>query len=211
MKKLQILIIAFLISLLICALTSMPARAQTGNLSQFVFNTISSPQTAGSAFSITITAKASNGNTITSYTGTNTLTASSGTISPTSTTAFVAGVWTGQVTLSQAGTGISISTSGGGKSGTSNSFTVNSVALDHFVFNTISSPQTAGSAFSITITAKASNGNTVTSYTGRPTLSVSTGTISPVSYTHLRAHETRHDLVCRLLLEKKKKNINNKK
>src|SRR5665648_1197514 len=27
---------------------------------------------------------------------------------------------------------------------------------------------------------------------------------SPVSYTHLRAHETRHDLVCRLLLEKKK-------
>src|SRR5450756_283110 len=32
-----------------------------------------------------------------------------------------------------------------------------------------------------------------------------------VSYTHLRAHETRHDLVCRLLLEKKKKNkpINN--
>src|SRR5450756_1185677 len=29
-------------------------------------------------------------------------------------------------------------------------------------------------------------------------------THQPVSYTHLRAHETRHDLVCRLLLEKKK-------
>ena len=28
---------------------------------------------------------------------------------------------------------------------------------------------------------------------------------SPVSYTHLRAHETVLDLVCRLLLEKKKK------
>src|SRR5450756_2608341 len=28
-----------------------------------------------------------------------------------------------------------------------------------------------------------------------------------VSYTHLRAHETRHDLVCRLLLEKKKTKI----
>ena len=28
--------------------------------------------------------------------------------------------------------------------------------------------------------------------------------IVSVSYTHLRAHETRHDLVCRLLLEKKK-------
>src|SRR5450759_5595381 len=35
-----------------------------------------------------------------------------------------------------------------------------------------------------------------------------TSVLSPfwtVSYTHLRAHETRHDLVCRLLLEKKKK------
>src|SRR5450759_584535 len=26
------------------------------------------------------------------------------------------------------------------------------------------------------------------------------GNVNPVSYTHLRAHETRHDLVCRLLL-----------
>eukprot|EP00657_Telonema_sp_P-1_P001200 TRINITY_DN1266_c0_g1_i6.p1 TRINITY_DN1266_c0_g1~~TRINITY_DN1266_c0_g1_i6.p1 ORF type:complete len:116 (-),score=51.78 TRINITY_DN1266_c0_g1_i6:48-395(-) len=35
--------------------------------------------------------------------------------------------------------------------------------------------------------------------------------LTPVSYTHLRAHETVLDLVCRLLLEKKKKkNIQNK-
>src|SRR5450756_2937090 len=32
----------------------------------------------------------------------------------------------------------------------------------------------------------------------------SPATSGSVSYTHLRAHETRHDLVCRLLLEKKK-------
>eukprot|EP00825_Cyclidium_porcatum_P034035 TRINITY_DN35918_c0_g1_i2.p1 TRINITY_DN35918_c0_g1~~TRINITY_DN35918_c0_g1_i2.p1 ORF type:complete len:349 (-),score=73.01 TRINITY_DN35918_c0_g1_i2:69-1115(-) len=32
--------------------------------------------------------------------------------------------------------------------------------------------------------------------------------LSSVSYTHLRAHETRHDLVCRLLLEKKKRKKN---
>ena len=36
-------------------------------------------------------------------------------------------------------------------------------------------------------------------------------TDKPVSYTHLRAHETRHDLVCRLLLEKKKKKEKEKK
>ena len=33
---------------------------------------------------------------------------------------------------------------------------------------------------------------------------LSTGS-EPVSYTHLRAHETGRNLVCRLLLEKKKK------
>ena len=33
------------------------------------------------------------------------------------------------------------------------------------------------------------------------------GTPRAVSYTHLRAHETVLDLVCRLLLEKKKTNI----
>src|SRR5664280_3303183 len=36
------------------------------------------------------------------------------------------------------------------------------------------------------------------------------GLIQPVSYTHLRAHETVLDLVCRLLLEKKKKKQNTK-
>src|SRR5665811_2519116 len=35
-------------------------------------------------------------------------------------------------------------------------------------------------------------------------------TIGTVSYTHLRAHETVLDLVCRLLLEKKKNNKKNK-
>src|SRR5665648_1205873 len=34
--------------------------------------------------------------------------------------------------------------------------------------------------------------------------------LQAVSYTHLRAHETRHDLVCRLLLEKKKKKTTKK-
>src|SRR5678815_3456831 len=34
---------------------------------------------------------------------------------------------------------------------------------------------------------------------------------SPVSYTHLRAHETPEHLVCRLLLEKKKKKIPKRK
>ena len=38
-----------------------------------------------------------------------------------------------------------------------------------------------------------------------------TTTLAPVSYTHLRAHETVLDLVCRLLLEKKKAKKKKKK
>ena len=38
-----------------------------------------------------------------------------------------------------------------------------------------------------------------------PSVDVARRTLIPVSYTHLRAHETVLDLVCRLLLEKKKK------
>ena len=37
---------------------------------------------------------------------------------------------------------------------------------------------------------------------GLQTLTILKNNIHSVSYTHLRAHETRHDLVCRLLLEK---------
>ena len=35
-------------------------------------------------------------------------------------------------------------------------------------------------------------------------------TVAAVSYTHLRAHETVLDIVCRLLLEKQQKKKNNK-
>eukprot|EP00658_Telonema_sp_P-2_P012449 TRINITY_DN14738_c0_g1_i5.p1 TRINITY_DN14738_c0_g1~~TRINITY_DN14738_c0_g1_i5.p1 ORF type:complete len:398 (+),score=50.80 TRINITY_DN14738_c0_g1_i5:239-1432(+) len=46
---------------------------------------------------------------------------------------------------------------------------------------------------------------------GRQQLDTALHHLEPVSYTHLRAHETPEHLVCRLLLEKKKKKINNEK
>ena len=46
----------------------------------------------------------------------------------------------------------------------------------------------------------------VTSTTGSFSLQAAPGSVlRAVSYTHLRAHETKANLVCRLLLEKKKK------
>mgnify|MGYP003380231618 CR=1 FL=1 len=42
-----------------------------------------------------------------------------------------------------------------------------------------------------------------------PALNATINAINAVSYTHLRAHETVLDLVCRLLLEKKKQKQEN--
>jgi len=111
-------------------------------LDHFTFNTISSPQTAGGSFSITITAKDQSGNTVTSYTGTNTLSDTTGTITPSSTGSFAGGVWTGTVTITKAQTGVTITTTGADKSGTSNSFNVTAGSLDHIVI----SPDTASIA-----------------------------------------------------------------
>src|SRR5450756_2446200 len=59
----------------------------------------------------------------------------------------------------------------------------------------------AAGAQSFLITPIALNGK-------RKTDKLDARALCPVSYTHLRAHETRHDLVCRLLLEKTKKKEN---
>ena len=45
----------------------------------------------------------------------------------------------------------------------------------------------------------------------REVAGLAAGSGNPVSYTHLRAHETVLDLVCRLLLEKKKRKKQKKK
>ncbi|HLN89380.1 MAG TPA: PKD domain-containing protein, partial [Candidatus Binatia bacterium] len=147
-------------------------------LDHFVFSSIST-QTAGTSFIITITAKDASNNTLTNYLGTNTLNVSTGTISPVNTGAFSKGVWTGSVTVTGAGLGITIFTAGSSMSGTSSIFTVNPGALNSFNFSPINSPQTAGSAFSITVTAKDAYGNNVIGYVGTPTLTYSTGSISP--------------------------------
>jgi hypothetical protein len=136
-------------------------------------------QSAGMSFNITITAKDASNNTLTNYVGTNTLNVSIGTVSPISTGAFLNGVWAGSVTVTGAGSGITLFTTGSGMTGTSSIFTVNPGALSTFNFSPINSPQTAGSTFSITVTAKDAYGNNVIGYVGTPSLTISAGSISP--------------------------------
>ncbi|MFH1775448.1 MAG: carboxypeptidase regulatory-like domain-containing protein, partial [Chloroflexota bacterium] len=99
------------------------APEAAGALHHFEFDVIGN-QTAGTPFSITITAKDSTNAVVETYTGTNTLTDLTGTIEPGQTGTFDIGVWTGDVTIEHAFDADVINTSGGGTGGGSNPFDV---------------------------------------------------------------------------------------
>ncbi|MCJ7766808.1 hypothetical protein MUP79_00250, partial [Candidatus Bathyarchaeota archaeon] len=140
-----------------------------GALDHIVFSNIST-QRAGTAFDLAITAVDVQNSTVTSYVETNTLNISTGTISPTSTSSFKNGSWTGQVTLTRAATGVTISTSGSNKTGTSNSFAVNPGALASFNMTGYPTSVTAGTSFgsgnNVIVTTFDAYGNTKTDYRG---------------------------------------------
>ena len=160
--------------------TSASFTVNPGSVDHFVISSIGSPQTAGAPFTISITAKDANNNTATGFVSTVNLSTTAGSISPLVSGSFVAGVRTENVTVTQSGTGKTISVNdGAGHPGTSNAFDVVPGTLDHFTFSTIPTPQTAGSPFSITITAKDANENTVTGFIATVNLSTTAGTISP--------------------------------
>ncbi len=93
----------------------------------FTFDAIASPQLAGTAFPIAITARDTSGNLLANYSGQASLSDSTGSISPPVTGNFSAGVWSGVVTIGQTGSGVTINASDGVATGTSNSFDVVSV------------------------------------------------------------------------------------
>lgn len=97
-------------------------------LDHFEFSTISSPQTSGTAFTVTIQAVDQYDKRFTEYNNVNTLTCSGGTINPSTTGSFTNGVWTGEVTVTEASTTATITTVSQVNAswmGTSNSFAVN--------------------------------------------------------------------------------------
>jgi hypothetical protein len=153
----------------------------------FAVSNIGSPQTAGASFNITITARDSNNNTVPSFAGTVGLSSTAGSISPTISGAFTGGTRTENVSVTQSGTGKTITVDdGSGHTGTSNSFTINAGTLDHFAIGNISS-QTVGSSFNIMLTAQDVNNNTVTGFVATVNLSTTAGTISPTTSTAFTA------------------------
>lgn len=93
----------------------------------FSFATVATQHSAV-AFSVTITAQALDGSTVSGFTGTAALTASSGTIAPATSAAFAAGARTESVTITGPYTTSQLVTATGGtpsRTGTSNAFTLN--------------------------------------------------------------------------------------
>ena len=131
-----------------------------GALDHFSISTISSPQTAGTPITgITLTAQDAFNNTVISFTTTVTYSGTAG-ITGTS-AAFTAGQLTGvSVTPTVAGSNLTFIVSGSGKTGT-NTFIVNPGAIASYTV-TATTPQTRGTAFTVTVTAKDANNNTVT-------------------------------------------------
>jgi hypothetical protein len=98
-----------------------------GSLNHFVIN-VPASATAGSSFSITITAMDAYGNTVTNFTGTVSLSVNHGSISPSTSGSFIAGTWVGSVTLNHAGS-VAITVNGGNGHGiTSNAIAVSPIS-----------------------------------------------------------------------------------
>jgi hypothetical protein len=145
-----------------------------------------SPQTAGSSFNLTVTARTAGGVADTTFTGTKTITVTGAPNSPNGTAptvpvsaTFVAGVATVPVTLVSAGsTTLSVSTAG--FSGSTGPLTVQAASAASY---TIAGPSTAqaGIAYSLTsVTAYDTYGNVATGYTGAKTLTWSGASNSPL-------------------------------
>ncbi len=170
-------------------------------IQDFSFASISSPQTAGNNIAYTITARRTGGGTVTSFNGTGIITASYTGLTYTvnvGTANFVNGVATGNVVLYDATEGsqtvtLTCTSVTPSATGSSNTFAVNANTLNRLLIigpgqlidpgknsgngridgSTITSQQTAGTYFYVTVYACDAYWNTVTSASGTVTLSSS--------------------------------------
>jgi hypothetical protein len=160
-----------------------PVTVSSGPLAKF---TISAPAsaTAGSPLSATITAQDAAGNTVVAFTGSQAINFSGPSNSPNGTApgypasvSFASGVGTASITLYDAQT-TTVTATQGAVTGTSNSFTV-AAGANHQIAASASSPQVAGTAFNVTLTAQDAWGNVPATLSGTKSVSFSGPASSP--------------------------------
>ncbi len=157
-------------------------------LVKFAISTIPSPQTAGTGFSISITAQDAYSNTVTSFTGTANITSTGNLTSGGTTAAFVNGVLSSHsVTISNSGD-FTLTATANGKSGTSNTFTVNK-ATQTINFGVLSNKTYGDAPF--TVSAIASSGLPVSFsiFSGPATIAGNTVTLTGAGSVTVRASQ----------------------
>ncbi len=102
------------------------------NLARFTIST-SSRLINGLTFDVTIKAVDAFNNIVTGYSGTNSLSCSTGNITPNATDAFLDGVWSGTVTVSEGSSGFVILTTDGTHSGMSKLISIDKHAISHII------------------------------------------------------------------------------
>ena len=146
-----------------------------GALNHFAISSISSPKTAGTAFTIsTITAQDVNNNTVVGFTSTVTYGGTAG-VTGTSGT-FTAGVLNNaSATPAVAGSNLTVTVTSGSATGSAAITTINPGAATKLAYTTIPSTGTAGTAFSVTVQSQDVNGNPA-SPTSNTTITLSKAT-----------------------------------
>lgn len=160
---------------------SIVLSVQPSALSHFSFDTITSPQATQQLTSIKITALDQYNNIVTNFNSTAVLSDLSGSISPTQTTNFSSGVWSGYVSINQVYTQDTITVSSGSVTGTSNPFDVTSNILDHVVVTPSSTSVVAGQNQAFFAQGYDAFGNAITGLTYNWSVIGSIGSVSPTT------------------------------
>lgn len=155
------------------------ARARIAALASFRVTANTTAIRAGETVVLTLVALDGAGDTLVSFVDTAAVSASTGTASPAATGLFAAGIRTETVTVTGAGDSLILTVASGAVSNTF-ALTVRPGAPVRF---TCSAPATAtaGTAFSLTMTALDTYGNVATSYADTARISDSTGSIAPAA------------------------------
>ena len=137
----------------------------------FSFATIGSPQVKNGPVPAIVSARDSLGAVMKDYNSDINLSAVGDSeilaVTPSAGSGFINGVWSGSVQIDALDTHIVLTADDGlGNSGSSNPFDLVDGQMDHFIWDTIPSPQTVDTPFNVTVRAVDSNGDTVTAYNG---------------------------------------------
>ncbi len=150
-----------------------------GPLDHFVLDPLPD-QDAGQAFGVHIEARDAWDNLATGFAGSAAVSDLTGSVIPAQTGAFDAGQRDEQLTITAAAATDRLQIDdGGGHSGQSNEFAVAPGPVDHFELAPVGSPQTAGVAFTLELTARDAWDNIATGFIGVVDVDDGTGTLEP--------------------------------